>query len=199
MHYKVKCKCQHLGTLNGRLFLKRFHEVAEFLLSSSLYSKRTVSAAWVSGQCPLLRKLLWSYEGGCLDFLGIMCGRHKIQVSSWRRQKGQEHRPQQRFPGSSLVCRVGTIKAMELSTSLPHVLPHALPARVGRSAKSAKRSNHVAGHGPEAHIPHAGAGARRTPWSYTLSSVVCPFCPCPWVIGMSVLILCEVSTPPQPG
>lgn len=85
MHHKVKCKCQHLGPLNGPLFLQQFHEVSGFLLSSSLCSKRTVSAGWVAGQCPLLGTPLWSYEGGCLDFLGIMCGRHKIQASSWRR------------------------------------------------------------------------------------------------------------------
>lgn len=82
----------------------------------------------------------------------------------------------------------GTVKAMEPSTPLPR----ALSAKVGRPAKSAKRSNHVAGHGPEAHIPHAGAGARRMPQSYSLSRIVCPFCPCPW-------ILCEMSASPQPG
>lgn len=51
-----------------------------------------------------------SYSGptrGCLNFLGTMCSGHKIQGSSWRRQKGQEHRPQWRFPGISLVCGVG--------------------------------------------------------------------------------------------
>lgn len=182
MHHKVKCKYQ------------QFHEVAGFLLSSSLCSKRRVNGwlesahCWESRSGPA-RGAAWISWGSCP--VGI---RSKPVAGGGGRDKSTGLRGGSPAAVWSAEWE-GTVKAMEPSTSLPRVLP----ARVGRPAKSAKRSNHVAGHGPEAHIPHAGAGARRTPWSYTLSRIVCPFCPYSWIMGMNVLILCEMSASPQPG
>lgn len=42
----------------------------------------------------------------------------------------------------------------------------------GRPARPAKRSSHVAGHGPRAPVPHTGPGAGRTPPSCSLSTSI---------------------------
>lgn len=137
----------------------------------------------VAGECSLLGKPLWSCEGAAWISWGSRAAgiRSKPVTGGGGRDKITGLRGGSPAAAWSAEWE-GRVKAMEPSTSLPRVLP----ARVGRPAKSAKRSNHVAGHGPEAHIPHAGAGARRTPRSYTLSRIVCPFCLCPWVMGMNV-------------
>lgn len=186
-------ECQHLAGLSGGPFLWQLCDLAGFLLSSSLCSERTGSAGYVAEQVLTAGK---SCPGpvtvGCLDFLGACA------PQGWHQSWQLEEENGAGLGWASLaVARSaeweGTVKATELSTSLPHVLP----AGLGKVCQEKQPCGWSRSEGTCS--PHIGPGVGRTLPSCSLSrSVLClSLCPCP-CLGESRECTDHMTTCPWP-
>lgn len=109
-----------------RPFLQQLHDVAGFLLDSSLCRRKTVSAGYVTGEVLIARrKLSWSCEGSLPGFPGDPCA---AEVRSRPAARGRERYKSTGLSRASLAVTwsaewEGTVKAMKPSATPPHVLP----------------------------------------------------------------------------